>query len=54
MAIKTLFTMLDPATWFFLVLIFLYFLKSFKELLKVRNIGVELERYVKILDKVIG
>lgn len=54
MAIKTLFTMLDPATWFFLVLIFLYFLKSFKELLKVRNIGVELERYVKILDKVKG
>lgn len=54
MIFKTLFTMLDPATWVFIVLIFLYFLKSFKELLKVRNIGVELERYVKILDKVKG
>ena len=52
MAIKTLFTMLDPITWIFILVTIGYFLKSRYELSKVKNIGTELEKYVKILEKV--
>ena len=52
MAIKTLFTMLDPITWVFILVTIGYFLKSRYELSKVKNIGIELEKYVKILEKV--
>lgn len=52
MAIKTLFTMLDPATWIFILITIGYFFKSLWELSKVKNIGAELEKYVKILEKV--
>lgn len=52
MAIKTLFTMLDPITWVFILVTTGYFLKSRYELSKVKNIGIELEKYVKILEKV--
>lgn len=52
MIVKTLFTMLDPATWIFILITIGYFFKSLWELSKVKNIGTELEKYVKILEKV--
>lgn len=52
MILKTLFTMLDPITWSFILITTGYFVKSRCELSKVKNIGIELEKYVKILEKV--
>lgn len=52
MILKTLFTMLDPITGVFILITTGYFVKSRCELSKVKNIGIELEKYVKILEKV--
>lgn len=42
----------DLITWIFILVIISYFIKSSLELSKVRNIGIELKKYVEILEKV--
>lgn len=42
----------DLITWIFILVIVSYFIKSSLELSKVRNIGIELKKYVEILEKV--